>query len=407
MTSATVAGVVMPSTAAAAGAALGAWPCFASDEIAAAVRVLRSGQVNYWTGEEGRLFEREFADYCGAAHAVALANGTVALELAFVALGLALGDEVVVSPRSYFASAAAAALRGLVPVFADIDEDSQNITAASVERVLTPRTRAIVPVHLAGWPCDMPAILDLASSRGLRVIEDCAQAHGAEIDGQKVGSFGDVNAFSFCQDKIMTTAGEGGVVTTDDAEFWRRSWEYKDHGKSHAAVSDRQHTPGFRWLHESLGTNWRLTELQSAIGRVQLRKLDGWIAQRQRNAAILTDGLKELSALRVPVPGPGVRHACYKWYAFIRPEALAGGWSRDRIMAEVNARGIPCFSGACPEIYRETAMARRGFAPAEPLPVAKALGETSLMLLVHPTLDDAAMHRAAEIVASVVREAIR
>jgi dTDP-4-amino-4,6-dideoxygalactose transaminase len=400
-------GMAMPSTAAAAGAPTGAWPCFAPDEIAATVHVLESGRVNYWTGEEGWLFEREYAAYCGTTHAVALANGTVALELAFVALGLAPGDEVVVSPRSYFASAAAAALRGLVPVFADVDAYSQNITATSIERVLTPRTRAIVPVHLAGWPCDMPAILDLASTRGLRVVEDCAQAHGAEIASRKVGSFGHINAFSFCQDKIMNTAGEGGMVTTDDPELWRRGWEYKDHGKSHAAVFDHQHPPGFRWLHEGLGTNWRLTEIQSAIGRVQLRKLDGWIARRQRNAAILTDGLGRLPALRVPVPGPGLRHAWYKWYAFVRPEALAGGWSRDRIMAEVNARGVPCFSGTCPEIYREIAFAARGLAPQDRLPVAQALGETSLMLLVHPTLGDAAMHRTADVVADVMQEATR
>ena len=255
------------------------------------MRVLESGRVNYWTGEEGHQFEREFAAYCGTTHAVALANGTVALELAFVALGLKPGDEIVVSPRSYFASAAAAALRGLVPVFADIDPDSQNITAASVERVLTPRTRAIVPVHLAGWPCDMPAILDLAASRNLRVVEDCAQAHGAEIAGRKVGSFGDINAFSFCQDKIMTTAGEGGMVTTDDPELWRVPGNTRITAR-HAAVFERQHPPGFRWLHESLGTNWRLTEAQSAIGRVQLRKLDDWLARRQRNAAIMTRALE-------------------------------------------------------------------------------------------------------------------
>lgn len=407
MVGATSAETIMPSTAAAAGSATGGWPSFAPDEIAAAVRALESGRANYWTGEEGRRFEGEFAAYCGTRHAIALANGTVALELALIVLGLAPGDEVIVTPRSYFASAAVVALRGLVPVFADVDPDSQNITAATVERVLTPRTRAVVPVHLAGWPCEMPAILDLARSRGLLVIEDCAQAHGATIAGRKVGSFGQFNAFSFCQDKIMTTGGEGGMVTTDDPDLWRRGWEHKDHGKSRAAVYDHQHAPGFRWLHESLGTNWRLTEMQSAIGRVQLRKLDQWLARRERNAGILTARLGILPALRVPVPRSDVRHAWYKWYAFVRPGALEGGWSRDRIMAEVNARGLSCFTGTCPEIYREIAMRRVGLSPPERLPVARELGETSLMLLVHPTLDDAAMHRAADIIADVVREATR
>jgi hypothetical protein len=407
MASATGAVTIMPSTAAAAEGDAGSWPSFAPDEIAAAVRTLESGRVNYWTGEEGRRFEEEFAAYCGTRHAVALANGTVALELAFAVLDLAPGDEVVVTPRSYYASAASAALRGLVPVFADVDRDSQNLTAATVERALTPRTRAVVPVHLAGWPCDMPAISDLARSRGLHVVEDCAQAHGAAVGGRRVGSFGRLNAFSFCQDKIMTTGGEGGMVTTDDRDLWRRAWELKDHGKSHTAVYDRSHPPGFRWLHESLGTNWRLTEMQSAIGRAQLRKLDGWLERRARNAAILTERLGGSPALRVPVPGPGVRHAWYKWYGFVRSEALAAGWDRDRIMVEASARGVACFAGTCPEIYREVAMRRAGFGPAERLPVARELGETSLMLLVHPTLDDAAMHRAADVMAEILCAATR
>ena len=407
MADTTIAATIMPSTAAAVEGGAAGWPYFAPDEVAAAVETLKSGRVNYWTGDEGRRFEEEFAAYCGTRHAIALANGTVALELAFAALGLEPGDEVVVTPRSYFASAASAALCGLVPVFADIDRDSQNLTAATIERVLTPRTRAVLPVHLAGWPCDMPAILDLCRSRNLHVIEDCAQAHGAAIDGRRVGSFGKVNAFSFCQDKIMTTGGEGGMVTIDDSNLWRRAWALKDHGKSYAAVYERTHPLGFRWLHESLGTNWRLTEMQSAIGRVQLGKLDAWLERRARNAAILTERLGGLPALRVPVPGPGIRHAWYKWYGFVRPEALATGWDRDRIMAEVSARGVACFAGACPEIYLEVAMRQAGLGPAERLPVARELGETSLMLLVHPTLDDDAMHRAADAMAEVLRAATR
>lgn len=397
---------IMPATAAAAGAAA-PWPFFDGDEIAAAGRVLASGRVNYWTGGEGRAFESEFAAFTGTRHAIALANGSLALELALIALGIGPGDEVVVTPRSYFASASSVALLGAVPVFADIDRDSQNITPSTIERVLTPRTRAVMPVHLAGWPCDMPGIVDLARSRNLAVIEDCAQAHGAEVGGRRVGSFGHFNAFSFCQDKIITTAGEGGMVTTDDEALWRAAWSYKDHGKSWEAVYERTHAPGFRWLHEGLGSNWRLTEPQSAIGRIQLGKLEAWLATRARNAAILADRLGRLEALRVPLPPEGFRHAWYKFYCFVRPEALEEGWSRDRIMEEVAARGVACFSGACPEIYREKAMAERGFAPPAPLPVARELGHTSLMLLVHPTLDEAAMHRTADVVEAVVREATR
>ncbi|MDX6752454.1 DegT/DnrJ/EryC1/StrS family aminotransferase [Geminicoccaceae bacterium 1502E] len=398
---------IMPATAAAAGTGKAPWPFFAQDEIEAAGRVLASGRVNYWTGEEGRAFEREFAAFAGTRHAIALANGSLAIELALIVLGIRPGDEVVVTPRSYFASASSVALLGAVPVFADIDRDSQNITPSTIERVLTPRTKAVMPVHLAGWPCDMPGIIDLAKSRNLAVIEDCAQAHGAEVGGRRVGSFGHFNAFSFCQDKIMTTAGEGGMITTDDEALWREAWSYKDHGKSWEAVYERTHAPGFRWLHEKLGSNWRLTEVQSAIGRLQLAKLGDWLAVRARNAGILAERLGRLEALRVPSPPEGFAHAWYKFYCFIRPEALKEGWSRDRVMGEVTARGVPCFSGACPEIYREKAMAERGFAPPAPLPVARELGHTSLMLLVHPTLDEAAMHRATDVVEAVVREATR
>lgn len=398
---------VMPATAAATGAGQGAWPYYAPDEIAAATQVLESGRVNYWTGEQGRAFEREYAAYVGVRHGVAMMNGTVALESALRALGIGPGDEVVVTPRSFFASVSTVVMAGARPAFADVDPDSQNITAATIEAVLTPRTKAVMPVHLAGWPCDMPAIMALADSRGLVVIEDCAQANGARVGGRMAGSFGQVNTFSFCQDKIITTGGEGGLVTTDDEALWQAVWSAKDHGKSREAVYERAHGPGFRWLHEGLGSNWRMTEMQAAIGRVQLGKLEGWLARRRRNAGILVSRLRDLPALRVPTPPPGIEHAWYKLYAFVRPDALKAGWDRDRVMQEIAARGIFCGSGSCPEIYREKAIRDLGFAPAERLPVARMLGETSLMLLVHPTLDDEAMHKAADIVETVVREATR
>ena len=383
----------------------GTWPCFAADEIEAAAAVLRSGRVNYWTGEEGRWFEQEFAHASGTRHGVALANGSLALELALVVLGIGPGDEVVTTPRSYFASASSIVLRGAIPVFADVDRDSQNVTPATVAAVLTPRTRAVLCVHLAGWPVDMDGIVALARAHDLRVIEDCAQAHGARWRDRPVGGFGDVAAFSFCQDKIVTTGGEGGMLVTDDAALWRAAWSYKDHGKSWEAVHERRHPPGFRWLHEGFGSNWRLTEMQAAIGRIQLRKLAGWVERRRQNAAILDRHLAELPALRLAPPPAEAYHARYKYYAFVRPERLRPGWDRDRIIEAVNARGVWCGSGACPEIYREKAFRDLGLGPEERLPVARELGTTSLMLQVHPTLDDAAMARHARIVAEVVSEA--
>ncbi|MHB8763270.1 MAG: DegT/DnrJ/EryC1/StrS family aminotransferase [Deferrisomatales bacterium] len=385
------------------------WPHFGDDEVEAAARVLRSGRVNYWTGEEGRRFEEEFAAFTGAPHAVAVANGTVALELALRALGVGPGDDVVTTPRTFVASASAAAMVGARPVFADVDPDSQNLTAATVRAALTPRTRAIVAVHLAGWPCDLDPLLELARERGLKVVEDCAQALGATYQGRSVGTLGHVGCFSFCQDKILTTAGEGGMVTTSDPALWERVWSLKDHGKSHAAVYGGGPSPPwrFRWLHESLGTNGRLTEVQAAVGRVALAKLPAWLAARRRHAAALAEGLGRLPGLRVPAPPAGVGHAWYKFYAFLRPEALAPGWDRERILQAIWAEGVPALTGSCGEIYREKAFDPPGLRPAEPLPVARELGETSLMFLVHPTLEAEDLHDTCRAVAKVMAAATR
>ena len=384
----------------------GAWPFFADDEIEAAVRVLSSGKVNYWTGQEGRLFEKEFAEFAGCAHSVALANGTVALECALRALGIGPGDEVVTTSRTFIASASCASMLGARPVFADVDRESQNITAESILQVLTPRTKAIVAVHLAGWPCAMDGILALAGERGIKVVEDCAQAHGATYKGRPIGSMGDIAAFSFCQDKIMTTAGEGGMVTTNSAGLWGAMWSLKDHGKSYDAVYLREHAPGFRWLHESFGTNWRLTEVQSAIGRLQLRKLPLWVKTRRKHAALLSACFAELPGLRVTTPPEPVGHSYYKYYAFVDSEALRAGWTRDRILAEIVALGIPCFSGSCSEIYIEKAFPA-AWRPASRLPVARELGETSLMFLVHPTLTDEDLAHTCDAVRQVMRAALR
>lgn len=379
------------------------WPFFTDDEIQAASAPLKSGRVNYWTGMEGRLFEQEWADFAGCEYAVAVANGTVALELALHALGIGPGDEVIVPCRTFIASASCAVVRGVTPVMADVDPVSQNITAETAAAVLTPQTKAIIAVHLAGWPCEMDPILELAREKGLYVIEDCAQAHGATYKGRPAGSFGDAAAFSFCQDKIVTTGGEGGMLTTNRREVWERAWSYKDHGKSYDAVYHREHPPGFRWLHESFGTNWRLTEMQAAIGRVQLNKLPTWVEKRRRNAAILTERFAELPALRVTLPPEDIGHAYYKYYAFLRPEALRDGWNRDRVIEAIRAEGIPCHSGSCSEIYLEKAFEKEGLQPAQPLPIAKGLGETSLVFLVHPTLSETDMDDTARAVEKVLQ----
>jgi hypothetical protein len=361
------------------------WPYFAEEEIQAAMKVLRSGKVNYWTGDEGKLFEREFAEFTNCKYAVALANGTVALEASLRALGVGPGDDVITTARTFIASASCAVAVGARPVIADVDRDSQNLTATTIRAVLTRKTKAVVVVHLAGWPCEMDDILNLAHEHGLKIVEDCAQAQGALYKGRPVGSLGDVAAFSFCQDKIMTTGGEGGMLTTNDENLWRRAWSYKDHGKDYDAVHAETRAPGFRWLHESFGTNWRMTEMQSAIGRVALRRVPQWVDCRRRFAALLNESLAGVAGLRIPHPPVEIHHAYYKYYAFVRPETFRQGWNRDRIVQAINARSIPCLVGSCSEIYLEKA-----FTPdlrcKERLQVAKELGETSLMFMVHPTL---------------------
>lgn len=383
---------------------LSPWPKFTKEESDAVSKVLLSNKVNYWTGTECREFEKEFAAWCDTKHAIALANGTIALDLALKAIEIGAGDEVIVTSRTFVASVSSIITAGAIPVFADVDADSQNITAESISTVLTKRTKAIICVHLAGWPCDMDSIMALAKLNNLKVIEDCAQAHGAKYKDKPVGSIGHIGAWSFCQDKIMTTGGEGGMVTTNDRELWSKMWSYKDHGKSWEAVYETKHPPGFRWLHESFGTNWRLTEMQAAIGRIQLKRMPQWHQLRQQNArAILNVAELFPNILRVPRPPETIDHAWYKCYFFVRPEGLASGWSRDRIMAEINQLGVPCFSGTCSEVYLEKAFDNTSWRPKERLPIAKELGETSLMFLVHPTLTQDELTKTVEVIQQVMR----
>lgn len=383
------------------------WPSFSEEEVEAVARVLRSSRVNYWTGNECRQFEEEYSAWTGSRHAIALSNGTVALEVALKALGIGAGDEVVVTPRSFMASVSCVVTVGAVPVFADVDAESGNITPQTISRVLTPRTRAVVCVHIAGWPCDMAGILALAAEHGLKVVEDCAQAHGARIGGRMVGTFGHIGAWSFCQDKILTTGGEGGMVTTDDREWWSRMWSYKDHGKSWQAVYEKQHAPGFRWLNESFGTNGRMLEIQAAIGRIQLRRMPEWTARRTAIAQAIAAVAARSPVVRLPLPGPDLTHAYYRLYAYVRPENMRAGWDRDRFIQELVQRGVPCYQGTCSEVYLEKAFDSTPWRPAKRLAVARALGETSLMFLVHPILTEDEVATTCQVLEDVLAEARR
>lgn len=383
------------------------WPSFTPEEADAVREVILSNKVNYWTGQECRKFEQEFAAWTGTKYAVALSNGTLALDAALKALDIGPGDEVIVTPRTFLASVSCIVNAGAIPIFAEVDRDSQNITAATIQAVLTPKTRAIICVHLAGWPCDMDPIMALAKKHEIYVIEDCAQAHGAQYKGQPVGSIGHIGAWSFCQDKIMTTGGEGGMVTTNDRALWSKVWSYKDHGKSWDAVYQREHKPGFRWLHESFGTNWRMLEVQAVIGRIQLQKVANWHAARLSTAQQIWARAAQLPGLRVPVIGGDIRHAAYKCYVFVEPEQFQSGWNRDRITEEINTRGVPCYTGSCSEVYLEQAFNDTRWRPAQRLPIARELGETALMFLCHPTLTPQEIDQTCDVLAQIMQQATK
>lgn len=381
------------------------WPVYSEAERAAVVRVLEQGLGNYWYGMEGKAFEREFASYCGAGHGLAVANGTVALELCLRALGIKPGDEVVTTPRSFIATANSIVLCGATPVFADVDPDSQNITPESVRAVITGNTRAILAVHLAGWPCDMAGLRKLAGEKGLYLIEDCAQAHGACVDGVKAGALAHAAAFSFCHDKIISTGGEGGMLVTDNEELWAKAAAFRNHGRDPRSSPGNTHDHPY--LHGSAGSNYRMTEMQSAIGRLQLTRLDSWLKERRRNAALLRDALRDIGNLRIPAPAENIRHAYYRFYVFLDGEKLHSDWNRARIIDALRAGGIPCDHGVCPEIYREPAYRAAPGRKRTRLPGARELGETSIAFPVHPGIGAELMEAMAHSMCAVLTRAMR
>ncbi|MEL0243839.1 MAG: DegT/DnrJ/EryC1/StrS aminotransferase family protein [Gammaproteobacteria bacterium] len=382
------------------------WPSFTEEEANKVRSIILSNKVNYWTGAEGKKFEKEFSSWVDVSHSIALANGTLALELALIGLGVGEGDEVIVTPRSFIASVSSVVNMGATPIFADVDYNSGNISADTISQMITPKTKAIICVHLAGWPCDLDPIMKLSREHNFYVIEDCAQAHGAKYKGRNVGSIGHIGCWSFCQDKIMSTGGEGGMVTTNDQKLWNKMWSYKDHGKSYKAVYEKEHPPGFRWLHDSFGSNFRMTEMQSAMGRFQIKKMKSWTKLRNKNAAFLLEVCNKFpNILRTPVVPSHDLHAYYKFYTYVKPEGLKPGYSRDTIMENLNRMGVPAFSGSCSEIYLESAFDNTAFRPKETLPIAKQLGETSLVFLVHPTLSSDDLDAMRNIIEKVLEAA--
>ena len=252
----------------------------------------------------------------------------------------------------------------------------------------------------------MDPIIDLAEEHGLFIVEDCAQAHGASYKGRPVGSIGDAGAFSFCQDKIMTTAGEGGMLVTNRKDVFEAAWRLKDHGRHPSLYFDRSNMkPGvqFKFLVDEFGSNMRMSEVQAAVGRSVLRKLPSWVETRRRHAHKLAEAC-EAAGLRTPMPSTDFRHSFYRFHSYVRPNRLAEGWNRDRILMAMRDRGIPCMAGTCFEIYRESAFPIE-WKPTSPLKNAFELGQTSIAWLVHPTLSDEAIQYSCEVIRDVMAEA--
>ena len=390
---------------------LPSWPYYSKDEINAVQEVLKSGAVNYWTGEISKSFENEFADFSGCKYAIGLANGSLALSCAYLAIGIKKGDEVITTPRSFVATASSASLLGGKIVFADVDYNSGNITAETIQPLINKKTKAIVIVHLAGWPVDILEIYKLAKSYNIPLIEDCSQAHGAEVIIDKknlsVGQFGDINTWSFCQDKIISTGGEGGIITTNNKDYFEKIWSFKDHGKSFSKLQENNDSLEYRYLHDNLGSNFRITEMQSAIGRIQLKKLKSWRNIRTRNAKIISNILGNINIVRVPLPNDNFVHAWYKFNCFIEIQYLKNDWDRKKIIKTIRSKDLPAFQGSCSELYLEKCFSKNGDHKYKELPISKELGKTNLTFLVHPTISEKEMIFYAENIKDVLLNATK
>ncbi len=314
------------------------FPIYGEEEISAAERVLRSGKFSRLSGVEAHSFEQEYAAWFGVKHAIGANNGTSAIHMALAALEIGPGDEVIHTSHCFIGTATPTAHNGATPVFADIDPRTFNIDPKSIEAKITPRTKAIVPVHINGCPADMDEIMDIARRHNLYVIEDAAQAHGALYKGKKVGTIGDVGCFSFWEDKLMTTAGEGGIIITDNDEIAKRAIMFQNHGE---AAADSSYYVGERlYHHEILGWNYRMNELQGAVGREQLKKLDASIEGRRRNAHMLTELFNEVEGILPPYEPEYVKHVFYKY--IIRLDRKVLDIDAKDFVAALQAEGIPC-----------------------------------------------------------------
>lgn len=329
------------------------WP-FYSNKIANSVKnTIKSGKVNYWTGNLCSKFEKNFSKFINIKYSCSISNASVGLEMALNALDIKKNDEVIVPSRTYITSASAILRVNAKPIFADIEKNSLNIDINSIKKNINRNTKAIICVHLAGYPCDMKNILKIAKKNNLKVIEDCSQAHGAMIKNRSVGSFGDISVWSFCNDKIISTGGEGGMIACNNKTIYKKIWSIKDCGRSYDKIRKKTTKVGYRWLYDSIGTNFRMTEMQAAIGIIQLKELKSYLIKRNKNAKILYNALKNINFIEFQNVDKKLYHAYYRFSILINNTKIKKNHSRDTILKQLINNKIPATVGVCPELYKE------------------------------------------------------
>ena len=362
------------------------WPIVSSKEIKIVNKVLKSNKLNYWTGTNCTNFEKEFSNKFKIKYSISLANGSVGLDIAIKSLKLKKNSEIIVTPRSYISSVTSVINQGLKPIFADIDLNSQNIEAKNIEKKITKNTKAVVVVHLGGMPSNMIKIKELAKKYNLKIIEDCSQAHGAKINNKYVGTFGDVSVWSFCNDKILNTLGEGGIVATKNRNNFKNLWSLKDCGKNYSKLRKKKRQFKFRWVHDFEGTNLRMTEVQAAVGRYQLKQLDKWIKKRNINSIKINKVCEKFRSIKTQKTPKNFTNAYYRCYVFLRPNFIKKGWTREKILKYLNKIGLYCDVGSCPEIYKEKFLITNKLVSSKELENASLVGKTSIAFKVSPNI---------------------
>ena len=373
------------------------WPHFTRNEIDNVVRILKSGKVNYLNGKEGLKFEKNFSKFTGSKYSIAISNGTNALELVLKAINLKPKDHVIVTSKSFIASASCVVSVGAVPVFADIDINSQNISIDFIKKIINKKTKAIICVHLGGWPCDMKNLVKICKKNKIKLIEDCSQAHGAKIKNKSVGTFGDFGTWSFCNDKIISTGGEGGMITTNSYKNYQNIWSLKDHGKNKKKYFNISSNYSFRYLHDNFGSNFRLTEMQSAIGNTQLLLLKERLKIRKKNANQYMKNLKNCRSIIIPNIPKEITHSFYRLYLRLDFKFIKKNWNKDQIINRLNKIGFDCSEGSCSEIYNELCFRNSKYKVKNRLQNSSELSKTSFALKVDHTISISTINKQCKI----------